>query len=357
MFVAQVNLKPALRAAGKEWRANLRRLFARGRFILGEELRAFEEEFAALAGARYAVGVASGTAAIELCLRDARVSGEVLTSALTAPFTGVAIRAAGCTPRFADIDPETLQMSPDDAASRITPRTRAIVPVHLYGQPCAVDRFRKLGLPVIQDACQAHGAGWRGKPLTAFSDYVTYSFYPTKNLGCLGDGGAILTNSPAAARRLRMARDGGRDGDQVSHVPGINARLDEIQCCFLRAFLPRLKEWNQQRARIAAIYDQDLEGCPGVTLVRRTADSVNHIYVIRTVRRDGLREFLLEHGIGSAVHYPAPLHHHPAFAQRVKLPHAERAAREILSLPVWPYMKEAVARRVAGKIRLFYRNQ
>lgn len=354
MLVPQVNLKPALRATAREWRANLRRLFARGNFILGEEVRAFEEEFAAAMGARYAVGVGNGTAAIELSLRDAGVSGDVLTSALTAPFTAVAIRAAGCRPRFVDIDPETLQMDPAGAAARVTSRTRAIVPVHLYGQPCALDRFRKLGLLMIQDACQAHGAALSGKPLAAFSPYVAYSFYPTKNLSCLGDGGAILTNSLAAAERLRMARDGGRRGDQVSHVAGINSRLDEIQCCFLRAFLPHLKEWNAQRARIAEIYDQELAKCPGVRPVLRTKDSVNHLYVIRADRRDHLREYLARHGIGSGVHYPVPLHRHPAFAERVALPHAERAVQEIMSLPVWPYLKESAVRLVAEYIRKFF---
>ena len=354
MAVPTVNLKPQLQQTAPEWRANLRRLFVRGQFILGPELRAFEEEFAARTGGRDAVGVGSGTSAIELALRDARVSGEVLTSALTAPFTAVAIRAAGCEPRFTDIDPETLQMDPDDAASRVRSKTRALVPVHLYGQPCALDRLRKLGLPLIQDACQAHGARYRGEPLTAYSAYVAYSFYPTKNLGCLGDGGAIVTNSPAAAKRLRMARDGGRDGDQVSHVAAVNSRLDELQCCFLRAFAPHLEEWNAQRARIAAIYDEELSGCPGVGLVRRTADSVNHLYVIRAERRDQLRKYLARHGIGSGVHYPVPLHRHPAFAQRIRLPHAERAAGEVLSLPLWPGLKESAARRVAACLRKFY---
>jgi dTDP-3-amino-3,4,6-trideoxy-alpha-D-glucose transaminase len=330
----------------------------RGQFILGEELRAFEEEFAAAMGARFAIGVSSGSAAIELSLRDAALEkspkGEVLTNALTAPFTAVAIRAAGFEPRFCDIDPETLQIDAKDAASRVTKRTRAIVPVHLYGQPCALDAIRRIGLPVIQDACQAHGARIRGKSLAAFSTYVAYSFYPTKNLGCLGDGGIVLTNSLAAANRLRMLRDGGRRGDQIAHVAGINARLDEIQCCFLRAFLPRLEEWNAHRARIAAIYDESLSDCPGVTLVRRTAESVNHLYVIRARRRDALRAHLARHGIGSAIHYPIPLHKHPAFAQRVSLPHAERAAREIVALPLWPYLKESEARRVAAQICTFF---
>ncbi len=309
-------------------------------------------------GARFAVGVSSGSAAIELSLRDADLdksqNGHVLTSALTAPFTAVAICAAGLEPRFCDIDPETLQIDAKDAASRVTKRTRAIVPVHLYGQPCALDAIRRIGLPVIQDACQAHGARIRGKSLAAFSTCVAYSFYPTKNLGCLGDGGIVLTNSLAASERLRSLRDGGRRGDQIAHVAGINARLDEIQCCFLRAFLPHLEEWNAHRARIAAIYDESLRDCAGVTLVRRTAESVNHLYVIRARRRDGLRAHLARDGIGSAIHYPVPLHKHPAFAQRISLPHAERAAREIVSLPLWPYLKESDARRVAAKIRSFF---
>jgi dTDP-3-amino-3,4,6-trideoxy-alpha-D-glucose transaminase len=356
--VPQINLRPFLRATAKQWRANLVRVIDRGQFILGDELRAFEEEFAAAMGARFAIGVSSGSAAIELSLRDAELdksqNGHVLTSALTAPFTAVAIRAAGLEPRFCDIDPETLQIDPRDAALRVTKRTRAIVPVHLYGQPCALDAIRRIGLPVIQDACQAHGARIRGKSLAAFSTYVAYSFYPTKNLGCLGDGGIVLTNSLAAANRLRMLRDGGRRSDQIAHVAGINARLDEIQCCFLRAFLPHLEEWNAHRARIAAIYDESLRDCPGVTLVRQTAESVNHLYVIRARRRDGLRAHLARHGIGSAIHYPVPLHKHPAFAQRVSLPHAERAAREIVSLPLWPYLKESEVRRVAAQICAFF---
>lgn len=355
MAVPQVNLRPVLRATAKQWRANLKRVIDRGWFILGDELRAFEEEFARAMGAGFAVGVSSGSAAIELSLRDAGITGEVLTSALTAPFTAVAIRAAGCEPRFCDIDPETLQIDAKDAAMRATRRTRAIVPVHLYGQPCALDRIRRIGLPVIQDACQAHGARIRGKSLAAFSTHVAYSFYPTKNLGCLGDGGIILTNSQAAVDRLRMLRDGGRRGDQIAHIAGSNARLDEIQCGFLRAFLPRLDEWNAHRARIAAIYDESLRDCAGVTPVRRTPESVNHLYVIRAERRDDLRDYLARREIGSAIHYPVPLHQHPAFAQRISLPHAERAAREILSLPLWPYMKESAARQVARQVGAFYR--
>lgn len=354
-----MNLRPLLQATSREWRANLRRLFQRNHFILGEELRAFETEFAAALGGKYAVGVANGTSAIELCLRDAGVtSGEVITSALTAPFSGVGIRAAGATPKFADIDAETLQIDPDDAASRITSRTRALMPVHLYGQPCALDQFVKLALkhkiPLIQDAAQAHGARFDGKPLAAFSRYVAYSFYPTKNLGCMGDGGGIMIDDAATRDRIVVLRDGGRHGDQIAHSFGVNSRLDEMQCCFLRAFLPHLNDWNAHRARIASIYDGELRGCAGVRLVKKTEGSVHHLYVIRAERRDQLREHLAAQGIGTAVHYPVPLHRHPAFAQKGSLPIAEQAVTEIISLPLWPYFKESAARRVARQIRKFY---
>ena len=352
-------MRPLLRATSRNWRANLRRLFKRSHFILGEELRTFEVEFASALGGKFSVGVANGTAAIELCLRDAGVtSGEVITSALTAPFSGVGIRASGATPKFADIDPETLQVDVADVASRITAKTRALMPVHLYGQPCALDRFQKLArkhkIPLIQDAAQAHGALFDGQPLAAFSRYVAYSFYPTKNLGCMGDGGGIITDNAAARDRLIVLRDGGRHGDQIAHSFGVNSRLDELQCCFLRAFLPHLNEWNTHRARIASLYDEELRDCPGVKLVKRTEGSAHHLYVIRAERRDQLRAHLAAQGIGTAVHYPVPLHKHPAFAQKGSLPHAERAVTEIVSLPLWPYLKESAARRVAGQIRKFY---
>lgn len=362
MLVPVVNLRPSLAATESGWRARLEELHAASHYILGEQLRSFEVEFAAAMHARFAVGVGSGSGAIEVCLREARVTGEVLTSALTAPFTGIAILAAGAKPRFADIDPETLSIDADDLGNRIDKKTAALVPVHLYGQPCRIDRIAKLGPQVIQDACQAHGAQFRGRPFTEFSPYVCYSFYPTKNLGCLGDGGAIATSRASTAKRLREYRDGGRregkGGGQVSFSPGVNSRLDELQCCYLLAFLPRLDEWNTLRARIARVYDEALAGCGGVTPVKRYACSVHHLYVIRAKRRDRLREYLAARGIGTGVHYPVPLHLHPAFAdaglKRGDLPHAEKAAKEILSLPLWPYLPESTAFEVADLIRTFY---
>lgn len=358
MHLPVVNLKPLIEATRGEWQAQLDAMFERGQFILGAGLAAFEQEYAESLNAKFAVGVANGTDAIGLCLRAARVTGETITTALSAPFTGIAITSAGAKIKFADIDPETLLVDADDIGNRITKRTAALVPVHLYGQPCRIDRIGQLGPVVIQDACQAHGARFNGHPLTAFSDYVAYSFYPTKNLGALGDGGAIVTNKAAVGQRLRLLRDGGRKGGQVSYEAGINSRLDEMQCCYLRAFLPHLTQWNLHRRKIAALYGEALTGCAGVRLLKRHACSVNHLYVIRAKKRNKLREYLASCGIGSGVHYPVPLHLHPAFAsagqKRGSLPHAEKACQEIVSLPVWPYMPESGALEVAERIRQFY---
>ncbi|MFN3326247.1 MAG: DegT/DnrJ/EryC1/StrS family aminotransferase [Bryobacteraceae bacterium] len=364
MQIPVVNLKPALDAAEPEWRARMAEMFSRMHFILGEQVASFEREFGGYLGARHAIGVGTGTAALELCLRDAGVTSarqEVITSPLTAPFTGIAILAAGASIRFADIDPDTLLLDPGQVEEAAGRRTAAVIPVHLYGQPCEMARFaglaRRLRLTLIQDACQAHGARFRGRPLAEFSPYVAYSFYPTKNLGCLGDGGAVVTNRAAVNRHIRLLRDGGRAGDMISRVAGINSRLDEMQACFLRAFLPRLDEWNADRARTAALYDEGLAGCDGVRVLRRE-DSVHHLYVIRAKRRDRLREHLAKLGIGTAIHYAAPLHLHPAFRdcgrKRGDLPAAEAACREIVSLPLWPCMPSAAAERVVEAIRRFY---
>jgi len=360
-----VDLKPALEAVAESWRANQAAMIERGQFILGEQVAAFEREFAAAMGARFAVGAGTGTGALELCLREAGLCEgrtEVLTSPLTAPFTGLAILSAGARPRFADVEEDTLLLDPEDAGNRATRRTAAFLPVHLYGRPCDLGRWRALartlGAALIQDACQAHGARWDGRPLADYSPWVAYSFYPTKNLGGLGDGGAVATHRAAVARRIRQLRDGGRAGGHVSRLPGINSRLDEIQACYLRACLPHLGEWNARRARLAAIYDAALKDCAGVRLLNREG-SVHHLYVIRVRNRDRLRRRLAEHGIATAVHYPAPLHLQPAFRdcglRRGDLPVAERACREILSLPLWPQMPEGTVREVAGRIVDFYR--
>jgi len=331
-------------------------MFERSHFILGEQVTAFEQELAAALGAKFAVGVGSGTAAIELGLRAAGLAGsgaEVIVPALTSPFTAQAVLAAGCRLRFADVDPETLLLDPADVARRIGKRTRAVVPVHLYGQPCLLPQFGDL--TIVQDACQAHGATAAGRPFSRLSPTVAYSFYPTKNLPCLGDGGAVLTDSRRIADQLRLLRDGGRRNDQLARVPAINSRLDEMQACYLRAFLPKLTEWNAQRIRLAGLYDEALADAAKVRPVKRVPGSVCHLYVVRANRREQLRKFLAARGIMTGVHYPAPLHLHPAFAatgtKRGDLPVAEQACREILSLPLWPGMEDSALSEVVDAAR------
>ena len=366
MTVPMVDLRPMLAATEPAWRAHLERLLERSQFILGEQGDGFERELAAAWGARFAVAVGSGTAAIELGIRAAGLAesgAEIVVPALTSPFTAQAILAAGCRPRFADVAPETLLLDAEDAEGRVRKRTGALLPVHLYGQPCELPRLatmaRRHGLVLLQDACQAHGAQEAGRPFTGFSPAVAYSFYPTKNLPCLGDGGAVLTDSRAVAQKLRRLRDGGRRNDQVARTRATNSRLDEMQACYLRAFLPKLAGWNQRRTRLAALYDQALAGCEGVRPVGRRAGSVCHLYVVRAARRARLRKFLAERGVVTAVHYPVPLHLQPAFGEgglkRGSLPVAEQACREIVSLPLWPYLPETAVEEVAERVREFYR--
>jgi dTDP-4-amino-4,6-dideoxygalactose transaminase len=360
MTIPMVDLRPLLAATEPAWRANLARLFDRMQFVLGEQVALFEQELAEAWGAGFAVAVGSGTAALELSLRAAGLGesgAEVLLPALTSPFTAQAVLAAGCQTRFADVDAETLLLDARDAAARIGKRTAAVLPVHLYGQACPLAELAKMarrhGIDVLQDACQAHG-----QRFARFSPAVAYSFYPTKNLPCLGDGGAVLTDSRAVAQRLRLLRDGGRRHDQVSRMRAMNSRLDEMQACYLRAFLPRLDEWNAGRMRLAALYDQALAGCPGVRPAGRREGSVCHLYVVRAKRRDRLRQHLAKHGILTAVHYAVPLHLQPAFAggglRRGSLPVAERACREIVSLPLRPYMADTAVEEVARRVREFY---
>jgi dTDP-3-amino-3,4,6-trideoxy-alpha-D-glucose transaminase len=363
--IAMVDLNPLLEETEPAWRKHLYELRDCMQFVLGEQVRQFENAFAHYLGAGASVGCGSGTSAIELCLRAAKVtrpSQKVLTPAFTSPFTAQAIFAAGARPLFCDVDPDTLLLDPALAEQQSHRDLAAILPVHLYGQPCDLPRLRRLaefrGAVLVQDACQAHGARWSGTPLTQFSDFVAYSFYPTKNLGCLGDGGAVATNSIEVADCLRLLRDGGRREDQLSRVVAVNSRLDELQACFLRAFLPRLESWNQERSRLADVYDAALAGCMEVRPVRRSAHSVNHLYVIRVPRREQLRDALLREGVRTAVHYPVPLHLHPAFSSRRvpkgSFPNAERAAGEVLSLPLHPHLGDSSVLRIAEIIRSLY---
>jgi dTDP-4-amino-4,6-dideoxygalactose transaminase len=290
MSIPIVNLRPMRAGTEQAWRRNLARLFDRMHFIQGEQVAAFELELAAAFRVKHVVAVGSGTSALELGLRALGLGdsgAEVIVPALTSPFTGRAVLAAGCRPRFADVDEEHLLL---DANVPVTRTTLAVIPVHLYGQPCDMESIRRLRLRVVQDACQAHRA-----PLA--DRVIAYSFYPTKNLPCLGDGGAITTNSTWLASRLRSLRDGGRrKNDQVARERAVHSRLDEMQACYLRAFLPKLAERNADRVRLALLYDQALTHCAGVRPVFRRPGSVCHLYMVRAARRERLQRFLAERG-------------------------------------------------------------
>lgn len=350
--------KPVLERAAPEIARNLAAMHAAGSYVLGEQVERFEKELAAAFHAGHAVGVGSGTAAIELCLREAglvRSDQEVIVPSFTSLFTAQAVLAAGARVRVADVDPETLLVSPETLRTAWTPRTAAVVCVHLYGEVCRVDEIaalcRERGATLIQDACQAHGATYGGRPLTAFSPYTAYSFYPTKNLGGVGDGGAVVTDSARVARRIRLLRDGGRASDQVARAPGVNSRLDEIQACYLRAMLPHLAYWSGHRRKLANAYRT-----AGIRLTGAAANSAHHLYVMRTRRRDSLRRELAAEGIQTGIHYPVPLHWQPGFWGRAScgaVPKvAELASQEVLSLPGGPHISESDAEFIAERIRM-----
>ncbi len=345
-----------------EMEAAIRRVLDRSRYVLDQELELFEREYAEFCGAKFAIGVGNGTQALEIALRacGVRPGHEVVTTPLTAPFTALAVLAAGARPVFADVDPGTLLLDPDAAERKITRRTRAIIPVHLYGRVADLEAFsdiaRRRKVPIIQDACQAHGATFRGRPLTAWSDWVAYSFYPTKNLGALGDGGCLVTDAAASARAARLLRNGGVKSCSVSQRPALNSRLDELQAAVLRAKLPRLAEWNRARRHLAESYAGRIG--PPVGGLAPEGEHVFHLYVVRSRRRSAARQHLARAGIGTSIHYPQPLHLQPAFgsgpaAHRGQLPVVERACREILSLPLHPELEPAEIEAVCVALRAF----
>lgn len=344
----------------------IREVLDSGWFILGEQLAAFEVEFAAYHRVEHAVGVGSGTEALHLALVALGIGpgDEVITVPTTAAATVCAIQFAGATPVFADIDPRRFTMDPDSAAARITSRTRALLPVHLYGQTAAMgplkDLARRHGLALIEDCAQAHGARCDGHLAGTFGILACFSFYPTKNLGALGDGGAILTRDAALARKLRMLRNYGERPDARYHhsIPGYNSRLDELQAAVLRVKLRHLDAWNARRREIAAWYDAHLEH-PALLLPTQAPDAfhVYHLYVPKTPHRDALRQHLASHGVGTQVHYPVPLHLQEANAylglKPGHCPVAEQVAREVLSLPIYPELTQEQLQQVAVAVNSF----
>jgi dTDP-4-amino-4,6-dideoxygalactose transaminase len=310
----------------------------------------------------HGVGVASGTDALILALRACGVQpgDEVLLPPFTFVATGSAVSALGAKPVFADIRPETYNLDPNELDRRVTPRTRAIIVVHLYGLPADMDpivafaKARKL--PLIEDNAQAIGASYKGRPTGSFGDAACISFYPTKNLGAYGDAGMVVSNSPDLAARIRTLRNHGQTGKYVSSEPGWNSRLDEIQAAILRVKLRHLPEWQRSRRSNAAEYTRLLQQMPGVMppLAPEGFEHVYHQYTIRTERRDALQQHLAARRIGSTVYYPCPLHLQPLYAslghKPGDFPHAERAAQEVLSLPMYPELRKDQVSRVVEAI-------
>lgn len=331
------------------------RVLRRGWFVLGPEVDAFEGEFAEACGASHAVGVGSGTDALALTLRALGIGpgDEVIVPAITAAYTGLAVLMAGARPVFADVDGLRMTMDPASCAARIGSRTAAIVPVHLFGQPADLGALRDLAsrhaLAVIEDCCQAHLATCENVPVGTTTTAGAFSFYPTKNLGALGDGGAVVTNDPAVAERLRRLRNGGQT-DRYHHAEaGVNSRLDEMQAAILRARLQFLPRWTARRRALASRYRNAL---PPVALPEHDAGHVYHLFAIRIASRDRLQAHLRASGIETLVHYPVPLPRQAVFAvyEPDHAPAADRAASELLSLPLYPRMRDDDVMRVAGAV-------
>jgi dTDP-3-amino-3,4,6-trideoxy-alpha-D-glucose transaminase len=336
------------------------RVLARGWFVLGPELEAFEREFADASGARHAVGVASGTDAITLLLRAAGIGpGDgVIVPALTAGFTALAVVAAGATPVIVDVDDETLTL--DVHACNAVPLrgVRAIVPVHLYGGTADLDALRAFAqrhaLALVEDCCQAHLATWRGAPVGTTGAGGAFSFYPTKNLAALGDAGAVITRDSSVADRVRLLRNGGQQPRNRHVAAGMNSRLDEVQAAVLRARLPSLPTLTARRRALAALYRRELPQTVGIPR-ERDAGHAYHLFPVRSPRRDALQQHLRASGIETLVHYPWALPDQEAFAAFAPrpCPVARLAAGEVLSLPLHPGMTDADALRVVEGVRSF----
>ena len=339
------------------------RVIASGWFVLGPEVESFEAEFAAASGATFSVGVGTGTDALALALRAIGIGAgdEVITSPLSAAYSALAIMMAGAKPVFADIDPERLTMDPDAAASAVTPRTAAIMPVHLYGQPANMSAFTKIAqrhnLALIEDACQAHLATCEGTPVGTIGAVGAFSFYPTKNLGALGDGGAVITNDASVARRIKRLRNGGQT-DKYHHAEfGVNTRLDEMQAGILRARLRLLSGWTATRRKLAGAYRKQLEGARITVPPEFDPGHVYHLFPVLVENRDAFQAHLVSEGVGTLVHYPLAIPRQPAMADLApaECPVADRVASQVVSLPLHPALSTVDLEFVSAAVQRWRR--
>lgn len=361
------NPQAQYQAHKEEIDAALRRVLDKGWFILGEEVKAFEAEFAAYLGVSQAIGVGSGTEALHMAIRACGVGpgDEVITVSHTAVATVAAIELAGATPVLVDIEPDFFTLSPHQFELAITPRTKAVIPVHLYGQPADMDSIieiaRRYNLRVIEDCAQAHGAVYKNQKVGSFGDLACFSFYPTKNLGALGDGGMVVTSDPDLGQQVRLLREYGWAERYVSSIPGSNSRLDELQAAVLRVKLRYLNQDNATRRRLAGFYRADLSQTQ-LALPQERAETtvVYHLYVVRSARRDELHQYLRCQGIGALVHYPVPVHLQPAYRGRLRgdsLPETERATQTVISLPMYPELSDDELSKVIEGVRSFLSRQ
>ncbi len=361
--VPLVDVQAAHLEVADEIAKGFQRVLASGAFIKGPEVAAFEREYAAFSRAVHCIGLANGTDAVELALRaaDLPAHAEVVLPANTFAATAAAVVRAGARPAFADVDPDHLLLDPVSATKAIGPNSAAIIPVHLYGQLAPMgalaDAAREHGVAIIEDAAQSHGATQRGLPVGSFGQAAATSFYPGKNLGAYGDAGAIVTNSAAIARKVRLLGNHGSEFKYFHTELGFNSRLDTLQAVVLRAKLRRLADWNERRREAAGRYRELLTGLDDVTLPRAAQDNVHvwHLYVVQVPQRDHVLEVLQGLGIQAAIHYPIPVHLQPAF-RRVgygpgDFPVAEAAASRIISLPLHPHITPDQQKTVADALR------
>ena len=359
-----LDLKKQYESIRLELDGAISRVLAKGSFILGAEVAAFEKEFAEYCGVSHAIGVASGTEALQLALLACGVgeNDEVVAPAHTAVATVSAIEASGAHPVLVDIDLARYGLDPNLLVKSTTPRTRSIIPVHLYGCPVDMNPIlqfaREKNLFVVEDCSQAHGALYEGHKVGSLGDIAAFSFYPTKNLGAFGDGGAVVTNNAELAEKVRLLRQYGWKEHYISSVKGINSRLDELQAGILRVKLRYLDEWNLRRRQLANLYLEllaDTEFALPVQL--ENSKHVFHQFVIRHPQRDVLKEYLMEQGIHTLIHYPVPIHLQPAYVDlgypAGSLPNTELVSREALSLPLYPELTEEMVSLICQALRDF----
>jgi dTDP-4-amino-4,6-dideoxygalactose transaminase len=363
-MIPAADVKRQYESIKKEIDDAIRGTIDKGWFVLGENVDHFEKEFAGYLGAKHAVGVGSGTEALHLALVAIGVEAgdEVITVPNTAVPTVSAVSFAGAKPVLVDIDPDFHTMDPEKLEEKITKKTKAIIPVHLFGQSADMDPIMKIAkkhkLKVIEDACQAHGTEYKGKKVGTIGDVGCFSFYPSKNLGCYGDGGMCVTNDGKIAEKLKLLRNYGQKTRYHHAIKGFNSRLDEIQAAILRVKLKHLDGWNKKRREIAGKYDVLLKGSDVIPPKAASySNHIYHLYVIRTKKRDELQEHLKKNGINTIIHYPIPIHLQEAYAdlgiKKGSLEISEKAAGEILSLPIFPELTDEEIETVAAKVKSF----